>query len=112
MTPLPAIPFGDHQISRLIVGSTKEDWREWRAGLLPELRKLLGPFPTTHCDLQTSVVESERRDGYMQHRIAYQTRPGVTVPAYLLIPDNPLSPPCPAVVCAHGHVPGGKEVKD
>jgi len=94
---------------RRFASSTKDDWQEWRAGLLPELCKLLGPFPATHCDLNTTVVESVQSDAYMQHRITYETRPGVTVPAYLLIPDKPLASPCPAVICAHGHVPGGKE---
>lgn len=89
-------------------GGSREDWRRWRSELADDLRGVLGPLPNASCDLRATVVAGEKQDGFVQYRITYQTRPGVVVPAYLLIPDK-LSSPCPAVVCAHGHVPGGKE---
>jgi len=95
-------------------------WRTWRTRLRRALRDTLTlnafgsvPIPTM------TVLKTERDHGVTRLHIAYQTRPLEWVTAYLLIPDadRPLmidgvahqaTKRRPAVICAHGHFPGGK----
>ncbi len=85
-------------------------WRRWRTSLRLALRRTLrldalGPVPVP----RPVVIESTRGDGYRRDRIAYQTLSGNWVSAYLLVPDGDVARArSPAVLCAHGHFPGGK----
>lgn len=92
-------------------------WNSWRIQLSQALRMALrldalGDVPTP----RPLVLESAEEQGYLRHRIAYETLPGNWVTAYLLVPhresgvgDGPPLERRPAAICPHGHVPGGKE---
>ena len=84
------------------------EWQQWRKKLRRALRKTLcldqlGVVPTP----QPTVLETTQCDGYRREKLAYETLPGNWVSAYLLIPDARARRP--AVICPHGHVPGGKQ---
>jgi fermentation-respiration switch protein FrsA (DUF1100 family) len=47
--------------------------------------------------------ERVQEDGYHRQRGSIQTEPGVTIPFWLLTPDEETSSPRPLAICAHGH---------
>ncbi|MCZ6681182.1 MAG: acetylxylan esterase [Candidatus Poribacteria bacterium] len=100
--------FVNHKPRLSFDGGTFDAWQDWRKRLLPELRELLGPFPNGASPLSPRVVSTEAFDMFTLHRVIYHSQPNVPIPAYLLIPKN-VTEKTPAVLCIHGHVPGGKE---
>lgn len=44
-----------------------------------------------------------QEDGYHRQRGEMETEPGVTIPFWLLTPDDKTSTPRPLAICAHGH---------
>ncbi len=80
----------------------------WQARARPKLVEILGEMPRERCALRAerAVVEETRR--YTRERVVYWTRPGLQVPAHLLIPKG-VKLPAPAVLCLHGHSAGGKD---
>lgn len=82
-----------------------EDWqRKVRAGLV----RLLGGFPRHKCALRPEVVATATLPGYTRHTVLFQSRPNMTVYAYLLIPQS-YATPGPVVICLPGH---GRGVDD
>ena len=81
---------------------------DWRTQLLPELREQLGPFPDEAFPLNPQIVSTETTDQLMIHKVIYHSREDTPIPAYLSIPKSATAK-TPAVLCIHGHVPGGKE---
>jgi hypothetical protein len=84
-------------------------WRDWRRRLRPALRRILrldrlGKIP----EPKPVVLSSTEGEGYIRHRVVYETLHGNRVSAWLLIP--PVNDgTAPGVICPHGHVRGGKE---
>jgi len=79
----------------------------WRAELQGKLRELLGIdhlIPTPHAARVTEVVQ---RDGYRCERVEIDTEPGVTMPMFVLIPDQ-IEANTPVLIAAHGHGSAGK----
>jgi dienelactone hydrolase len=91
--------------------SDRSGWLAWRETLAHRLSQLLGSFPTNRADLRSETIRSEQCTGYTREKIVFETEPGVTVPAYLLIPDS-VSPvrSTRAVLCLHGHGRGKVDV--
>ena len=89
-------------------GDTVEGGRDWRTQLLPELRKQLGPFPNEAFPLNPQIISTESNDKITIHKVIYHSREDAPIPAYLSIPKFATAK-TPAVLCIHGHVPGGKE---
>jgi dienelactone hydrolase len=86
-------------------------WLAWHEELATRLSRLLGSFPRERIDLDVETIASERGDGYVREKIVFQSEPGVSVPAYLLIPDRQVrQPPGPAILCLHGHGRGKLDV--
>ena len=96
-----------HPLCRF-TGYTSDDWRRWRAAFLPQLRLLLGEYPTLHTAPAFDVLDTEEHPGYVRRKIVYESRLGEPIPAYLLTPRQ-ADGPAPAALCIHGHGPGGKE---
>lgn len=92
-----------HRFSALDTGS----WRFWQQGLRGRLRELLGLDRLLRAPLNPRVTETVQCDGYRRERVEIDTEPGVTVPLYVLIPDN-LAATAPPVIAPHGHISGGK----
>ncbi|MGH9017889.1 MAG: dienelactone hydrolase family protein [Acidimicrobiales bacterium] len=76
----------------------------WRARVAERLRLLLGPTPDP-VPLELETVDSVDCDGYRRDRVVFDTEATMSVPAYLLVPDDRTAPG-PAVLAAHGHGPG------
>ena len=100
--------FADHRPRLSFDGDTIDAWRDWRARLLPELREQLGPFPDEAFPLNPQIVSTESHDKITVHKVIYHSREDAPIPAYLSIPKGATAK-TPAVLCIHGHVPGGKE---
>lgn len=87
----------------------KEVWDLWRHNLRKRLNGVfcldkLGKAPTP----DVHIIEEVECDGYIRRKITYETLPGNSVTAYLLMPDG-IVHPVPAVLCIHGHFKGGKD---
>lgn len=100
--------FPDYSPRLSFDGDTVDAWRNWRARLLPELREQLGPFPDKAFPLNPQIVSTESKDKITIHKVIYHAREDTPIPAYLSIPKGTTTR-APAVLCIHGHVPGGKE---
>jgi dienelactone hydrolase len=83
-------------------------FEEWRIRCRARLAALLGPFPDP-VPLELETLESVACDGYTRHSIVFDTETTMSVPAYLLVPDDRVAPG-PAVLAAHGHGPGKSQV--
>ncbi len=98
-----------------------DEWRIWRTDLRARLQHLIGldqMIPTALNPRVTAVVQCE---GYLRERVEIDTEPGVTMPLFVLVPDeiakqSPSAEPAsagkrtaPAIIAAHGHDSGGKE---
>jgi dienelactone hydrolase len=77
---------------------------QWLAGRRQRLLELMAPWPT-EVPLNTEVLESTQCDGYRRESIVFDTEHDMSVPAYLLVPDDRTAPG-PAVLACHGHGPG------
>ncbi len=76
-----------------------DSWASWRASFSARLEELMGPTePTQHARPET--VDSEHLDGYRRDRIVFDTETDISVPAWLLIPDEPNGA---GIVSIHGH---------
>ncbi len=100
--------FPNHRPRLSFDGDTADAWRDWRTQLLPELREQLGPFPDEAFPLNPQIVSTETTDQLMIHKVIYHSQADTPIPAYLSIPKSATAK-TPAVLCIHGHVPGGKE---
>jgi dienelactone hydrolase len=81
---------------------------QWRERCRARLQELLGPFPAP-VPLELETLDSVRCEGYVRHSIVFDTEETMSVPAYLLVPDDRTAPG-PAVLAAHGHGPGRDQV--
>jgi dienelactone hydrolase len=80
----------------------------WRARCRIRLTALLGPMPE-RVPLELEVRESVKRGSYTRHSIVFDSEATMSVPAFLLVPDDRREPG-PAVLAQHGHGPGKSEV--
>jgi dienelactone hydrolase len=76
----------------------------WRERCRARLAKLLGPEPE-RVPLEFEVLESTPCDGYRRDSVVYDTEDVMSVPAFLLVPEDRREPG-PAVLAVHGHGPG------
>jgi dienelactone hydrolase len=77
---------------------------DWRTRCRARLDTLLGPLPD-RVPLDLDTLESVRCDGYVRHKVVFDTEDVMSVPAYLLVPDGRAAPG-PAILAVHGHGPG------
>ncbi len=84
-----------------------EEWRVWKHDLLGILHELLGLDRMIPCQATPRITEEIQCDGYCRQRVEIDTEPGVTMPLYVLIP-NEAHGPLPPLIAAHGHLSGGK----
>ena len=88
-------------------GATKADFQKWRARFARHYRRCLGRWPGRVPPPRMRVLERVERDGYTREKIIFDSSPGVSVPAYLLIPEG-IRPGerRPGILAAHGHGAG------
>jgi dienelactone hydrolase len=83
--------------------ATREEAEAWQKKMYNKLVELLGGFPPS-CGLNPEIVSSEPDEGYTRHKVVFDSEPGMSVIAWLLVPDN-IKPGerRPAVIALHGH---------
>ncbi len=88
------------------------DHGAWRAALLERLHALLGEAPPA-VDPAPEIAASHDYGDYVQHKLMYETIPGVRVPAWLLVPASASArTPAAGVLALHGHGEGKDQLVD
>ncbi len=85
----------------------KAELEAWQTALREKLIELLGGFPR-RSPLQARTIDVRHFPQYSREQFVFESRPGVTVMGYLLVPVN-AGKPCPTVICVPGH---GRGVDD
>jgi dienelactone hydrolase len=85
----------------------KADADAWQKALRAKLADLLGGFPA-RSPLHAKTIDVRQLPEYSRERFVFESRPGVSVPGYLLMPLR-APRPCPTVICVPGH---GRGVDD
>ncbi|MDQ6677808.1 MAG: alpha/beta hydrolase family protein [Acidobacteriota bacterium] len=80
----------------------------WQKKLHAKVVELLGGFPAERVPLQPKTLEVKEYPAYRREKLVFQTRPGMEMLAYLLLPKTAKTP-APAVICIPGH---GRGVDD
>ncbi|MFH1378187.1 MAG: alpha/beta fold hydrolase [Planctomycetota bacterium] len=62
----------------------------------------IGRVPEPSADLHPAFGDIQQENGFRIRRVTYLSDDDTVVPAYLLLPDNPL-PGNPALLCCHGY---------
>ncbi len=87
----------------------QKQWQVWRHRLKNKFKQLMGGMDTPRCELAPAINKRKRMDGYTRERVVFQSRPNMTVAAWVLIPDG-CSGPTPSMVCLQGHGPGKRDI--
>jgi len=87
---------------------TQQQAEDWQRTLRARLTELLGGFPSARPPLQPATLETRVFPGYRREKIVFDSRPGVSVLAYLLLPTRAQTPAA-TVICIPGH---GRGVDD
>lgn len=87
---------------------TRGEAERWQQTLRVKVTELIGGFPSERRPLRPIVLETRKFSGYTREKIVFDSAPGVSVLAYLLIPDAARRP-APVMICIPGH---GRGVDD
>jgi dienelactone hydrolase len=87
---------------------TRAQADEWQKTLRAKLTELIGGFPSARQPLRPATLEARTLSGYRREKIVFDSRPGVSVLAYVLLPDKSQRPAA-TVICVPGH---GRGVDD
>lgn len=91
----PKLPVG-------LVLDGKMGFVQWQEALREGVQDKIGAFPSEPPELDLTKIREEKLEGVTRQFLTFQSQEGLTVPAYYLIPDQPL-PGNPAVVAVTGH---------
>jgi len=80
----------------------------WQRTLHAKLTELVGGFPAERSPLRPKLLQTRAFPGYRREQIVFDSRPGVTVLAYVLMPTAAKTP-APTMICVPGH---GRGVDD
>ena len=78
------------------------DAEAWQAALRSRLGVCVGAMDAERVPLDAEVHSSVSLDGYTRHAVVLQSRPGLALFGYFLVPHS-TSEQLPAVVCLPGH---------
>jgi dienelactone hydrolase len=87
---------------------TRGEAEAWQKTLRAKLTELVGGFIDERESLQAFTLEARSFPGYRREKVVFNSRPGMSVLGYVLIPDNARRP-VPTVICLPGH---GRGVDD
>jgi dienelactone hydrolase len=87
---------------------TRGQAEAWQKQLRAKVTELVGGFPAARTPLAPVTLETRAFPGYRREKIVFDASPGVSVLAYLLLPDKAKSP-APTMICIPGH---GRGVDD
>jgi hypothetical protein len=92
--------YGDYSSPLVFADGTKvrtpADWQRRRTEIVAEWESLLGEWPPLITEPKLEILESQRREEFVQHRVRFQWTPNEKTTGYLLVP--PGEGPFPAVV--------------
>ena len=87
---------------------TRREAEAWQRRLRLKLTELLGGFPARREPLAAKTLEKRDFPGYVREALVFESRPGLSVFAYILTPRQGAGP-YPAAICIPGH---GRGVDD
>ena len=87
---------------------TRSEAEAWQKTLGSKLTELVGGFPTRRQPLRPITLETRTFPGYTREKIVFDSQPGVSVLAYLLLPEKARQPAA-VMICVPGH---GRGVDD
>ena len=87
---------------------TRNEAEDWQKTLRSKLTELVGGFPTGRVPLRPITLETRTFPGYTREKIVFDSGPGVSVLAYLLLPEKARRPAA-VMICVPGH---GRGVDD
>ena len=95
-----------HRPRLLFRGTTPAEFRAWQDRFRDAYRQCLGPWPDP-AEPNVRLLEERDFPSFTATRLHFQSSPGVTVPAYLLLPRG-IAPgeKRPGILAAHGHGDG------
>jgi hypothetical protein len=80
----------------------------WQKALRAKLTELVGGFPADRPPLEPITLDTRTFPGYRREKIVFNSRPGMSVLAYVLIPEQATTR-VPTMICLPGH---GRGVDD
>lgn len=98
------IPKMDFSVSEL----TREARNQYCAKIKELLLHDIGLVDPPTLDISVEILDTQKRDGYEEKKIRYETAPGESINAYLLFPENRKGN-CPGMIVFHQTVEAGKE---
>jgi len=87
---------------------TRQQAEAWQQALRAKVTELIGGFPIAREPLRPVTLDTRAFPGYRREKIVFDSRAGVSVLAYLLLP-TPTQTPAATVICVPGH---GRGVDD
>jgi hypothetical protein len=87
---------------------TRQQAEQWQHELRTRLTELIGGLPRERQPLRPVTLETRAFSGYRREKIVFDSRPGVSVLAYVLIPTRARTPAA-TMICVPGH---GRGVDD
>lgn len=88
---------------------TRAEAEAWQKALHAKLTELVGGFPAERSSLRPVILETRSFGAYRREKIVFDSRPGASVLAYVLVPQNAKTP-LPTVICVPGHGRGVDDV--
>jgi len=87
---------------------SRKEAEEWQKTLRAKVIDLIGGLPAERTPLRPVTLETRAFAGYRREKIVFDGRPGVSVLAYVLVPQN-VKTPAATMICVPGH---GRGVDD
>jgi dienelactone hydrolase len=87
---------------------TRAEAEAWQKALRAKVIELIGGFPPRRAPLRPKVLETRNFSAYRREKVVFDSRPAVSVLAYVLTPQRAQAP-APAMICVPGH---GRGVDD
>jgi dienelactone hydrolase len=87
---------------------SRAEAQQWQYKLRLKLTELIGGSPAQRQPLRPLTLETRAFPGYRREKVVFDTRPGVSVLAYILLPER-VKTPAPTMICVPGH---GRGVDD
>jgi dienelactone hydrolase len=100
--------YADAPLQLTFKARTRKEAEDWQRNLHAKMVELLGGFPSTRTALQPRTLEVREFPTYRREKLVFQTRPGMLMVAYLILPKAAKAPVA-SVICIPGH---GRGVDD
>lgn len=80
---------------------TKSDWKQRRAEILEKWQGMMGQWPALMVDQRLEMLDSVRRENFMQYRVRFKWTPLEWTEGYLLVPEGLGKRKLPAVITVY-----------